>query len=631
MRHRRAGAGGALLACLALLAGCASSLGVAVPGNQTSVRISTPPEGRATIALLRFYVTPGTFPSLRITNGYRQPASAAFAGGVAPVGTDNTRFVGLVVIANYHNDLVTRPRTRVAAVQANQPFYLDYLGDPQSVGSQAAAIEAMLTGIPGPEVWTVNWFNQPEVATVAARSFSVDGRSLLDVTFRRLLGRPTPGYQLAIAGPPPARANPAQQAAGANPGSGSGPGSADAPGQKAAPAGGQPGSSGPSGPAQPQGGAGSPGAVQVPNGAPAGPGQGGGPGGSPGPPAGATNPPATGPTGQPTTAPTQGPGPVQSPAPSPTPSPSPTHNPPPALSTAVVAASANGPSQPGTQVYATSVCPSGAALVGGGFQLHTTDGTDPNNSLRDMGEFPSSTDGSPVGSGSAHAYTTEGGAGGQSMANAVTTNFGLCATGWAASFQVVVNTVFGPSQHATAVPVTAVCPAGTSLIGGGASTGVPPPPAQFQPSLHLIGDFPSDASGATPASGSSPNAWTAIAAAGGADLTNAVTKAFAMCASRAPAVHVVVASAPGPDNASVPQSATAVCPAGAVLLGGGVRADNQGGTPQQGVHLIASFPGAPGAPVTGGPAGTAWTGTSHSGGQQTPGTETSAFALCAEP
>jgi hypothetical protein len=536
---------------------------------------------------LRFYLTPGKVPDLRITNGYRQPPTAAFVGGIAPVGAGNTRFVGLVAIVNFQNPAAPAGHRGMAGIEASQPFFVDYLGDMQSVGSRASAIQAILTGIPGPEAWTVDWFNQPQVATVAARSFSVDGRSLLDATFRRLLARPNAGYVEAIAGPPPTPARKAPLAAkqaSVRPKTGT---TATAPTGAAA---------------------------KATTAAPAAPGHGGGAPAGTQATSGSLPATGSGATTQPGTAPAPGTGPAPVP-----------------LSTEVVSASTNGPSAPGTQVVATSVCPAASALVGGGFNLHTVTGVNPNNSFRDMGEFPSATDGSAVGSGSAQAYATLGGAGGQAMTDAITTNYALCAGGWNAAVEVIVSTVFGPGASATSQGVTASCPAGTTMIGGGARTTIPPPPAPIQPSLHLIADFPSDPTGTTPASGSSVNSWTAIADAGGTVVANATTSAFVMCAHGGPATQVIAAVVPGPEVASTAAVAVASCPAGTVLLGGGVRADLQGGTPQQGIHLTGSYPGQGPAPVASGPAGQSWSGVAHSGGQSSPKTETWAFAMCTKP
>lgn len=586
-RVRQSAAAAALAFCL-LGPACASSLGSDVPGNTVRVQVPTPAPGRANVALLRFYLTPGKVPDLRITNGYRQPSTAAFVGGIAPVGAGNNRFVGLVAIVNFQNPAAPAVHRGTAGIEASQPFFVDYLGDMQSVGSRASAIQAILTGIPGPEAWTVDWFNQPQVATVAARSFSVDGRSLLDATFRRLLARPNAGYVEAIAGPSPTPGKKAPLAAK----KASGPPKTGA--TATAPTG-APAKATTTTPATPGRSGGIPAATQA------------GPG----------NLPATAASGSPTQ-----PGqPGATPAPGNGPAPVP-------ISTEVVSASTNGPSAPGTQVVATSVCPGGSALVGGGFNLHTVTGVNPNNSFRDMGEFPSATDGSAVGSGSAQAYATLGGAGGQAMNDAITTNYAVCALGWNAAVEVIVSTVFGPSASATSQGVTVSCPAGTTLIGGGARTTIPPPPAPIQPSLHLIADFPSDPTGASPASGSSVNSWTAIADTGGTNVTNATTSAFAMCAHGGPATQVIATVVPGPEVASTPTVAVASCPAGTVLLGGGVRADLQaGGTPQQGIHLVGSYPGQ-GAPVASGAAGQSWSGVAHSGGQSAAKTETWAFAMC---
>jgi hypothetical protein len=587
-RLRQATAAAALAFCL-LAPACASSLGNDVPGNTVRVQVPTPAPGKANVALLRFYLTPGKVPDLRITNGFRQPSTAAFVGGIAPVGAGNSRFVGLVAIVNFQNPAAPAVHRGTAAIEASQPFFVDYLGDMQSVGSRASAIQAILTGIPGPEAWTVDWFNQPQVATVAARSFSVDGRSLLDATFRRLLARPNADYVEAIAGPSPTPAKKTPLAA-------------------------QQSSGRPKAGATPTAPTGT--AAKETTRTPATPGRsGGGPAGTQ-PASGAL--PATAGSGGPT-------------QPGATPAPGSSSGPVP-LSTEVVSASTNGPYAPGTQVVATSVCPGGSTLVGGGFNLHTVTGVNPNNSFRDMGEFPSATDGSAVGSGSAQAYATLGGAGGQAMTDSITSNYAVCAHGWPAAVEVVVSTVFGPGGPATSQGVTVSCPAGTTMIGGGARTTIPPPPAPSQPSLHLIGDYPSDPTGTSPASGSSVNSWTAVADAGGTNVTNATTSAFVMCAEGGPATQVIATVVPGPEVASTPTVAVAMCPTGTVLLGGGVRADTPGGgTPQQGIHLTGSYPGQAPTPVASGPAGQSWSGVAHSGGQSASRTETWSFAICTKP
>ncbi|HWD08706.1 MAG TPA: hypothetical protein VHA57_06385, partial [Actinomycetota bacterium] len=78
--------------------------------------------------------------------------------------------------------------------------------------------------------------------------------------------------------------------------------------------------------------------------------------------------------------------PAQSPPPSPTSAPPPPTG---AFATTVALASTAGPSAAGTQVQASASCPAGSALVAGGFNLRTTDGTVPNNSLRALAAVPS--------------------------------------------------------------------------------------------------------------------------------------------------------------------------------------------------------------------------------------------------
>src|SRR5437868_6390440 len=97
-------------------------------------------------------------------------------------------------------------------------------------------------------------------------------------------------------------------------------------------------------------------------------------------------------------------------------------------------------------------------------------------------------------------------AGGQALSGAQTRQFALCADGGQLrSTRVVVASAAGPSDLGSSVAATATCPGGTVLLGGGGLTGSPAssPP---NPSLNLIGSFPSGAGGSpVAASGSEAN------------------------------------------------------------------------------------------------------------------------------
>jgi hypothetical protein len=297
-----------------------------------------------------------------------------------------------------------------------------------------------------------------------------------------------------------------------------------------------------------------------------------------------------------------------------------------ALATTIAWSTINGPYAAGSQVQTTAGCPGSAVLVAGGYNLHTASGSVPNNSLRALGTVPSTPGGTVVTSGLPPAWTAVGGAGGQAMTDAVTDAYALCATGASLQPEVVVASVAGPAA-AGSVGATAACPGGTVLVGGGASTEVPPSP--IQPSLHLIGSYPSDAAGHPSTTGTAPSAWTAVGASGGAAITNATTSAYALCtAAGTVGVQVAATTMTGPQAASTPQALTAPCPSGTAVLGGGVDITLNGGTPQQGVHITGDYPSVGGAPVAAGGTATDWTAITQSGGQPTPGTVSSAFALC---
>ena len=607
---RPAAAGVALVVGIAL-SSCASSTGDVGVGDRTAASIPTPGPGAATVALLHFSLPGGVThtPALRVTNGFRQPASAAFVGGIARVGPDANRYVGLVAVVNFKSPGAnTIAAAGSAEIGATQPFALDYHGGLTSAGPQASNVRALLRGVAGPQAWTVDWFDQPDAGTDASRPFVADGQALLDTIFRHLAGIPSPGFLQAVEGAI------------------DGSGSPSPPGQVAL------GSSGGSTPATPRvsGPRGTPTASSRPPlpggrqsggaGPPAGAGSAGG-AGQPGSPPGAGSPAAPGSGGPAAPAPS----PVVPPGPQPAPAPG-SGGGSGAAASIVEFSTTPGPGPAGSRVQATAMCPGGTVLVGGGLSLHTASGALPNNSLRAMGTVPSASDGSPAGSGTARGWTAVGGAGGQPMTDAVTDNFAVCATGVPGSTEVVVQSVPGPATAASSTAATASCPSGTTLVSGGASTLVPPSP--IQPSLHLIGSYPSDAAGHPAASGA-PTSWTAVGAAGGALIANSTTTAFAVCSSAPLGVHAIAVTGMGPEAATTQTVLTASCPAGSHLLGGGVDVSLGGGTPQQGVHITGDYPSdASGAPVSAGSGANAWTAITHSGGQAAPGTQSAAFAMC---
>ncbi|HLI57137.1 MAG TPA: DUF11 domain-containing protein, partial [Actinomycetota bacterium] len=304
-----------------------------------------------------------------------------------------------------------------------------------------------------------------------------------------------------------------------------------------------------------------------------------------------------------------------------------------------------------SQTTSTATCPAGDVLVGGGayefFNATPVSGTyEPINGLVIKGTVPSDAAGNTTTASSPSSWTAYGGFAGQSELNDADTAFAMCLTGGPSATIVQASSINGPNVASTTAPVTASCPAGTQLLGGGAE-GYPPGSPSFKP----VGSYPSDAAGDVPTNGSaSPNSWTAVGESGGGlngGLGTNVTTAFAICGTSVTlqtqvAVTAIADHPAGPGNGNpgsdAVATATASCPAGTTLLDGGALAmgDAAGldsGPIQQGVHLRGSYPSDASAnPVSGGASDpNSWSSIVQSGGQATPGTDTYAFALCAQP
>jgi hypothetical protein len=189
----------------------------------------------------------------------------------------------------------------------------------------------------------------------------------------------------------------------------------------------------------------------------------------------------------------------------------------------------------GSQTPATAACLAGTVLVGGGIRVFHGTGDqiivsstyEPINGLVIKGTLPTDASGTIVPSTDPANWTALGGFAGQSEAGDDVTAFAMCSTGGPAHTQVVTATVNGPVAASTVAAVTASCPAGTRLVGGGAQT------APFSsPSLKPVGSYPSDPSGST-ATASDPDLWTADGESGGQANVSNTTTAYAVCSTDA--------------------------------------------------------------------------------------------------
>jgi protocatechuate 3,4-dioxygenase beta subunit len=186
--------------------------------------------------------------------------------------------------------------------------------------------------------------------------------------------------------------------------------------------------------------------------------------------------------------------------------------------------------------------------------------------------------------------------------------FGMCATSGGPAHTIVktASTVGANATQVTSPPnlTVATCPSGDTLIGGGAITTTPD---QFNDgvttgnngNLKPMASYPSNSSGVAAANGSTTaNSWSAYGLAGIASSTDTV-EAYALCSTDSTTPPVQVArtdvQAVGPQAGGLVDFAAATCPSGTQMIGGGYDVDEQtasgsGFEPQQGWHMIGSFP-----------------------------------------
>jgi len=231
---------------------------------------------------------------------------------------------------------------------------------------------------------------------------------------------------------------------------------------------------------------------------------------------------------------------------------------------------------------ATATCPPGARLIGGGATTSTPDQVNDgvtvgnNGNLKPMGSYPSDNAGVPAADGSALAssWSAFGSAGITSATDAVSA-FALCSTDPATPpVRVKRVDVDGPDAQpgTTITAVSATCPAGTRMLGGGyrvleSVAGVGG--LQPQQGYHMRGSYPSNTAatppGAVPDATASPDTWTALQQAGGQSLSagkHMTTNAFAMCVIE-PSAPTALTGDPTATDASSATIAAGVTPNGA--------------------------------------------------------------------
>ncbi|MFJ7269973.1 hypothetical protein ACIQV3_25625 [Streptomyces sp. NPDC099050] len=309
-----------------------------------------------------------------------------------------------------------------------------------------------------------------------------------------------------------------------------------------------------------------------------------------------------------------------------------------------------GPATPFTGVSSHADCPNGLVSGGGADQTIGNDGSSNGNHV--MGMVPSAdganeyTDTPGIVGRDATHWMAFGGSGSHSSAAFSTTPYAICLqSNLIRHTQVVMNKAPGPSTALTHRLVTATCPAGTVLIGGGART----TPASVG-SLKPIASFPTfnDAehhfgSIAAGDGESDPNSWTAVGGIGGGRGQDNMTYAYAICSAddinlKHVSTTVRFTEVSGPNTASTGQTATAGCSredgqlvsGGAAISGGNVTTTDFSKATSGGPHLNGSFPSTSGgSPVGDGSSNPShWTAATRSGGSPSPGSYSDVWALC---
>lgn len=293
------------------------------------------------------------------------------------------------------------------------------------------------------------------------------------------------------------------------------------------------------------------------------------------------------------------------------------------------------------QPSSAAQCSSG--LVSGGGVNVTGSGTNQQMDAIHVMESTPSSDGSTEedGTNTDDVYWLGyGGTGNIGSGNYTVQPFGVCFTNSVIDHtQMVVNSTSGPNSANAMASVTATCPSGTRLLGGGAQS-----TSASNGSVKVIGSLPSDSSGdAAAASSTNPTSWTAVALNGNQTVTGDETTAYAVCSGSNIDVSGVTATVKhtnvsGPTSADSSQRATSSdCGSDGNLISGG--ASISGGDPttssfatpgSSGDHLNGDYPSSDssGTPTSDGNSPSTWTAIGHTGGQSSSTTYTDVWGLC---
>ncbi len=167
-----------------------------------------------------------------------------------------------------------------------------------------------------------------------------------------------------------------------------------------------------------------------------------------------------------------------------------------ASSVSIVTASTPMPSMTNfSTAHATAACPSGSTLVGGGDELTRSGTPVPNDGAVTLGLNPSDSSGTPSRGGTTTPtnWTAYAGYSGMAPGLDTVTAYGMCLSGGPAATVIEAATTSTDSLG----PVTAVCPSGSSLVGGGGGyTSFP-----GSNNTKVYDSFPSDAAGDVPPTG----------------------------------------------------------------------------------------------------------------------------------